>query len=195
MKTLHIHNYYQQPGGEDGVFEHEIRVLENADHEIITYQRTNVEAQQMGLMEKAMIPLHMTWAQRAVTELKALIQKHKPDIAHFHNTHYRISPAGYYACSALGVPVVQTLHNYRLFCLDATFLRDGHICEDCSGKVAPYPGILHGCYRDSAPLSASIAGMLTVHRTLGTWQDKVDTFIALTEFSRQKFIDNGLPPE
>jgi glycosyltransferase involved in cell wall biosynthesis len=95
----------------------------------------------------------------------------------------------------MGVPVVQTLHNYRLFCARADFFRNGHVCEDCLGKMVPWPGIVHGCYQGSRAETAVVASMLTVHRWLRTWQDQVNVYIALTDFSRQKFVQAGLPAE
>jgi glycosyltransferase involved in cell wall biosynthesis len=123
------------------------------------------------------------------------VRTEKPQVVHFHNTFPLISPAAYYAVKAEGVPVVQTLHNYRLFCTNAYFFRDGSVCEDCFGKALPWPGVLHACYRDSRAASATVAAMLTSHRALQTWTKMVDTYIVLTEFERQKFIQGGLPAE
>jgi glycosyltransferase involved in cell wall biosynthesis len=112
---------------------------------------------------------------------------------HFHNTFPLISPAGYYAAGKHQIPVVQTLHNYRLLCAGATFFRDGKICEQCMERQSLLPALLHACYRNSRPATAAVITMLAAHRTAGTWQRMVDVFIALTEFSRRKFIAGGLP--
>jgi glycosyltransferase involved in cell wall biosynthesis len=93
------------------------------------------------------------------------------------------------------VPVVQSLHNYRLLCPAATFVRDGVVCEDCLGKTVPWPAVKNSCYRSSKLASAAVANMLVVHRGLHTWTRKVARFIALTEFARNKFISGGLPEE
>jgi len=93
------------------------------------------------------------------------------------------------------VPVVQTLHNYRLLCPVALFFRDGRVCEDCMGKAVPWPGVVHRCYRGSRAASGVIAAMLTTHRALGTWTKMVDVYVALTEFAQDKFIEGGLPAE
>jgi glycosyltransferase involved in cell wall biosynthesis len=113
------------------------------------------------------------------------------DVVHFHNTFPLISPAGYYAASAANVPVVQTLHNYRLICPAGTLLRDGAVCEECIGRV-PLPALVHGCYRDSRPATAAVATMLAIHRAGGTWQRMVDVYIAPSEFARKKLIAGGL---
>jgi glycosyltransferase involved in cell wall biosynthesis len=124
-----------------------------------------------------------------------LFRDERPDIAHFHNTHPLLSPAGYHAARAEGVGVVQTLHNFRLVCPNGLLFRDGHVCEECLGKFFPWPGIVHACYRKSRAATAVTAGMISVHKPFGTWSRTVGIFIALSEFSRQKFIAGGLPPE
>jgi glycosyltransferase involved in cell wall biosynthesis len=139
--------------------------------------------------------IETVWSSRSFREVKALIAGEKPDIAHFHNIVPLISPAAYYACGEAGIPVVQTLHNYRLLCPGGLFLRDGKVCEECLGRSVPWPGVAHACYRQSRPATAAIAAMQVTHRALGTWRDKVDLYIALSEFARQKFIEGGLPPD
>src|SRR5205814_1104988 len=123
------------------------------------------------------------------------IRAQRPRVAHFHNTFPLISPAAYYAARAEGVGVVQTLHNFRLLCPNALFFRDGKVCEDCLGRPVAWPGVVHGCYRGSRAASAATAVMTAAHRALGTWRTAVDVYVALTEFSRQKFIAGGLPAE
>src|SRR5438105_7661086 len=103
-----------------------------------------------------------------------------------------VSPSIFSACLEAGVPVVQTLHNYRLLCPAATFYRDGHVCEECLGKAVPWPGVLHACYRNSPRASAAVAAILTVHSAAQTWSRAVDRFIALTQYSRRKFAEAGL---
>ncbi|PTQ51397.1 MAG: Glycosyltransferase [Brockia lithotrophica] len=114
-------------------------------------------------------------------------------MVHVHNTFPLASPAVFHALKAEGVPLVMTLHNYRLFCVNALFFRKGQVCEACLGRL-PWRGVIHGCYRESRLASSVVAGMLTVHRAIGTW-NLVDRFIALTEFARKKFIEGGIPPE
>src|SRR4030095_7365134 len=112
---------------------------------------------------------------------------------HGHNPLPLLSPAVYYAAAAARVPVVQTLHNYRLLCPKSVLLRDQRICEDCLGRRVPWPGVLHACYRQSRSATGAVALMLTVHSFLGTWTKRVSLYIALTEFMRRKFIQGGLP--
>jgi glycosyltransferase involved in cell wall biosynthesis len=126
-------------------------------------------------------------------ELQAVLARFSPDLVHLHNTFPLISPAAFAACRRAGIPVVQTLHNYRLLCPNAIFYRDNHLCEDCLGKTFPWPGVMHGCYRDSRSQTTVVASMLAAHRIRGTWTQEDSTFIALTDFARQKFIQGGLP--
>jgi glycosyltransferase involved in cell wall biosynthesis len=125
-------------------------------------------------------------------ELRRLIRKTRPDVAHFENTFPLVSPAAYYACHSEGVPVVQTLRNFRMICPACILYRNGKICEDCLGKRVPWPGVLHGCYRGSRLGSAVVAAMITTHRTLGTWKKQVDAYIALNSFVQAKFVEAGL---
>ncbi len=193
MKVLIAHNSYQQRGGEDGVVDAETRLLRAHGHRIVWYERHNDELRNRSPLATLAAGREAVWAARSFRELRALIAREAPDIVHFHNTFPLISPAAYYACAEAGVPVVQTLHNYRLLCPAATLLRDGKVCEACLSRSVPWPGVLHGCYRGSRPATAAVAAMLAVHRAIGTWQEKVDLYVALSEFARRKFIEGGLP--
>ncbi len=191
MRVLIVHNHYQQPGGEDVVVAQETALLRAYGHEVIEYRCSNTALASMPLHQKALLPQRVIWSQEAYRDLHRLIATERPDLAHVHNTLFLISPAVYYACHAQGVPVVQTVHNYRLLCPNALFLREGRICEDCLGKMLPWPGIVHACYHSSRVQTGVIALMLATHHWLKTWQRQVDIYIALTEFARQKLIQGG----
>jgi glycosyltransferase involved in cell wall biosynthesis len=192
MKLLLVHNYYQQRGGEDVVFESEGRLLEAHGHEVVRYTARNDDVPQLSPVRLA---LRAIWSRSASREVARLLRTQRPDLIHVHNTLPLISPAVNYAARAAGVPVVQTVHNYRLLCPSATLFRDGGVCEDCLHHALPLPGVRHACYRGSRAASATVAAMLGVHRMLGTWARTVARFIALTEFSRDKLIDGGLPAD
>jgi len=192
MRVLLLHNHYQQPGGEDQVFAAEGDLLESYGHRVLRYTAHNNRV--AGLSRSAQAKATV-WNAATYRDLRALIRAECPQVAHFHNTFPLISPAAYYAARAEGVPVVQTLHNYRLLCPNALFFREGGVCEDCMGKAVPWPAVVHACYRANRPSSGAVAAMLTAHRALGTWNGAVDTYIALTEFARRKFIQGGLPAE
>ena len=192
MKILAVHNSYQQPGGEDVVFEQECRLLRRFGHEVFSYRRTNWELAASSLLGRGALLHKVIWNSATRREIAGLLAEFKPDVVHVHNTFVMISPAVFSACHEANVPVVNTLHNYRLLCPAATFFREGTVCEECVTRGL-WRSVLHGCYHDSRPATAALAMMLAVHRQLNTWHDLVDYFIALTHFSRQKFVDGGIP--
>jgi glycosyltransferase involved in cell wall biosynthesis len=148
--------------------------------------------QQIGTMGRASLAAQTLWSRGTRAEALALLREHRPAVVHVHNTFPLISPSVYWACAKARVPVVQTLHNFRLACPQAMFLRDGKVCESCLGKV-PWPALAYGCYRGSRAETAVVVGMLALHRTLHTYERKVTRYIALNEFCKSKFVQAGLP--
>jgi glycosyltransferase involved in cell wall biosynthesis len=191
VKILLVHNSYQQPGGEDVVFNLERQMLERSGHDVSVYYRSNFELEKYGKLTAAK---NVVWSTDTQKEILRLLEAERPSVVHIHNTFAVISPSIYWACREAGVPVVQTLHNFRLQCLGATFFRDGKVCTDCLGKN-PWRGVAHACYQGSRANSAALAAMLTVHRALGTFQSKVDRYVALTEFGRRIVVEAGLPAD
>lgn len=192
MKILILHNQYQDPGGEDTVCASETSLLRIHGHEVTEYTEHNKDASTESSITAAS---NAVWSLRTQRTLSQLLHRVQPDIVHVHNTFLRMSPAVYYTCKKHRVSVVQTLHNYRLLCPQASFFRNGHVCEDCMGKMIPWPGIVHGCWRNSRAQTLVPVVMLAAHRWLQTWQKQVDVFIALSAFARYKFIEGGLPAE
>ncbi len=188
-RVLVVHNAYQHRGGEDTVVESEIALLRSHGHEVGTWFRSNDDVAGMSSLSMARTTL---WSDRTQQELGERIRSFRPDVIHAHNTFPLISPSLYWAAERAGVPVVQTLHNFRLMCLNALFLREGNVCEDCMGQI-PWRGVARACYRGSHAASAALAGMLALHRGLGTYRNKVARYIALNEFCRRKFVEGGLP--
>jgi glycosyltransferase involved in cell wall biosynthesis len=194
MKVLRVHNHYREDGGESAAERAERELLARAGHEVVVYERHNDETLDERLFRKATLAPRTVWAWDTVRELRALLDRERPDVAHFTNTFPLISPAAYEACRAAGVPVVQSLHNYRLLCPAATFLRRGRVCEECVDHSL-WRSVFHGCYRESRAATAVTAAMLALHRRWGTFAQRVEAYIALTEFARRKFADGGLPAE
>jgi glycosyltransferase involved in cell wall biosynthesis len=192
MKVLLLHNSYQQPGGEDRVFALEADMLRAHGHEVVVYRAHNDEVKDKNPLS---LFADTIWNRKAYRDVHNLIRLERPEILHAHNTFPLISPAVFHAAEQERVPVVQTLHNFRLLCPSATFFRAGRVCEDCVKTVVPWPGVLHACYRDSVPATAATAAMLTVHRALKTWERKISVYISLTDFARSKFIQGGLLAE
>jgi glycosyltransferase involved in cell wall biosynthesis len=192
MKILVAHNFYKEPGGEDQCVEAEVAMLKAHGHEVIRYQLHN---HSIDGIKRLQVACRTIWSRAALSELRELFRRHRPQIAHFHNTFPLMSPAAYYAAKAENVGVVQTLHNFRLLCVNGNFLRDGKVCEDCLGGSIAWRGVVHKCYRNSIDASAVVATMQTVHRAIGTWRNAVDAYVALTNFSRRKLIEGGLPAD
>jgi glycosyltransferase involved in cell wall biosynthesis len=190
MDILLVHNYYQQPGGEDQVFSSEAQLLEKRGHKVMRYEVRNDAIRSQSLAGTA---ARTFWNHKEYKKLREVMRRDRPQLVHVHNTFPLISPAIYYAARAEQVPVVQTLHNYRLLCPAATLFRNGEVCHECTGKRIPWPAVKHACYHQSTGGSAVVAGMLSVHRALGTWNRMVDAYIALTQFSRDLFVKAGFP--
>lgn len=191
MKVVVCHNFYQQPGGEDQVFADEAALLESHGHAVTRFTVHNDAVAGTGKL-----PLlgKTIWNASVARQIGEVVRKVGADVVHFHNTFPLISPAAYYAARRAGAAVVQTLHNYRLLCPGAMFLRDGAVCESCLGR-APIPAIVHKCYRGSRAASAATAAMLISHRMIATYRRRVDAYVALTQFGRAKFIAGGLPAD
>ena len=192
MKILVIHNFYQQSGGEDSVFAAEKELLLAHGHDVIEWTETNSYVDQEA---KFIAARNAVWSVEMARKAEEVISQKRPDIVHVHNTWMVLSPSIYSAFQKNGIPVVQTLHNYRLLCPNALFFRDNKVCEDCMSFLIPLPGVLHKCYRESISQTSVVAAMLSYHRLIGTWSKQIDFYIALSEFARTKFIQGGLPPE
>lgn len=192
IKVILVHNFYQQSGGEDKVVEKEKKLLEDRGIETDIYSVTNDVISEMSSVQKAALAIQTTWSITQYRKFRNYLIRNKPDVVHFHNFFPLISPSAYYACHSLNIPVVQTLHNYRLLCPAATFLRKNEICEKClNGSILN--SVKNGCYRDSVIQTLPVAAMIKFNKFIRTWNRKVDRYIALTEFAKKKFIEGGIP--
>jgi glycosyltransferase involved in cell wall biosynthesis len=190
LKIISVHNRYVQPGGEDQVFESEARLLKECGHDVTQIQEQTTYPD--GVVKKLGVAVDCIWSRRWHHEFRDLLQRARPDVVHIHNFFPLISPSVYYACRREGVPVVQTLHNYRLLCSSAELYRDGKVCEECLHHGLRR-GVRYGCYQGSKLGTAALSLMVGVHRSLRTWTNMVDCYVALTEFARHKLIEGGLP--
>jgi glycosyltransferase involved in cell wall biosynthesis len=190
--VLLVHNHYQQAGGEDEVFLGEARLLERNEHRVTRYVAHNDDVGGVGRLALA---LGTVWNRASYAELRALIRARLPDLVHVHNTLPLISPSVYYAAAAEGVPVVQTVHNYRHLCANGLLLRDGVPCHDCVGRRVGLPGVVHACYRGSRAATTAVVAMTAAHRALGTWARRIAVYVALTDFARARLLEGGLPAE
>jgi len=194
VKVLSVHNHYREAGGEDVVALQECELLREHGDEVVEYRRSNSELGD-DLASKMLFAGRAFWSRKAEREIQTIIQRTRPHVAHFHNVFPQISLSGYRACKRLNVPVIQTVHNYRLICVRGDYFRNNHICRDCLNWKIPLPAIFHRCYRDSFAQSAAAAGALAFHQVLRTWDRLVDVFVALTEFGKMKLIEAGYPAQ
>lgn len=183
QKILIVHNYYQIPGGEDTVMANEKKLLEDHGHVVVLYTRHNDELKSMRKMQKLALPFTTIFNLKTYREIKKIIKEQGIEIVHVHNTLNLISPAVYYAAVKCGIPVVQTIHNFRLLCPGAMFYRDGHICEDCMNKGL-WCAVRHKCYRGSRMQTLICVISTWIHRHTGIL-GKIN-YITLTEFNKEK---------
>lgn len=193
MRILILHNRYQQPGGEDIGVHDEYTLLKKYGHDVELVEENNDHIH--GLIPKLQTALTAPYSWSARRKVSLLLSKFRADVVHVHNFFPALTPSVYFACNAMNIPVVQTLHNYRLLCPKATLFREGKVCESCLGRVVAWPGLLHGCYRDSHIGTAAVASISFLHRMLGTFEHRVALMIVLSEFSREKFISAGFSPQ
>lgn len=192
MKILFVHNKYQRTGGEDTVLDSEMALLADWGHDICLAAEDNHAIDSVS--DKIRTFRDVVYSSKHKHWMTEKLREFLPDVVHVHNFFPLISPSVYDACQEAGVPVVQTLHNYRTICPGALLMRKGQICEKCI-TGSPYQAVFHKCYRDSAIGSLGVARMVSHHRHQDTWKHKVNGFIALTEFARGKFSDAGFPNE
>lgn len=184
-KVLIVHNYYQIPGGEDTVVANEKKMLEDHGHEVILYSRNNSEIKELRRVQKLLLPFTMIFNFRTYKDIRRIIKEKSVDIIHVHNTLNLVSPAVYYAARAYKVPVIQTIHNFRLLCPGATFYRNGHICEDCVTHGIGC-AVKHRCYRGSKLQTLACVISTKFHRMTGIY-GKIN-YICLTEFNKEKLL-------
>ncbi|MBK9180788.1 MAG: glycosyltransferase [Acidimicrobiales bacterium] len=191
---LVVHNRYRSalPSGENRVVDDEIALLGEAGVDVDAYLRESDEIDGFGLAARAELALRPIWSREDAGALARRIAVRRPDVVHLHNPYPLISPAAVWVASRAGVPVVQTVHNYRHVCAAGTFFRDGAVCRDCAGRPVPWPAVAHGCYRGSRPQSAVMAAALTLHRP--TWR-RVQRFVAVSPYVAGQLGTTGIRPD
>lgn len=182
LNVLQVHNKYKFEGGEDTVVANELKLLRDAGINVSTLYFTNED------VGAAAIIYNKTSAKRLTQAIKTF----KPHIIHLHNLFYKASPSILIIAKKHNIPVVMTLHNYRLICPNAMFLREGKTCLLCKNKTFAHPAIVHKCFKNSYMKTALMASSLYTHNILGTWRDKVDRFIVLTPFAKKMFANSAL---
>ncbi|SFR36390.1 Glycosyltransferase involved in cell wall bisynthesis [Robiginitalea myxolifaciens] len=182
MKVLQIHNQYRHYGGEDAVVANEQQLL----------SQRGITVAQLFFENDRIRAGKLFFNRESYEKTLEKIEEFQPDVAHVHNLFYEASPAVLKALKSKGVPVVMTLHNYRLLCTGALFLRNGKVCTKCKDLTLPIHGIRHGCFKDSAVKSAALSSLIGYTKTTGVWRKYVDRFIVLTPFIKSLFESSSL---
>jgi glycosyltransferase involved in cell wall biosynthesis len=190
QKILIIHNHYQQPGGEQVAVEAQVALLRERGHPVVLYVKDNVVIEHYRPGQRVAFFPRTLFSQVTCREIRSLVVRERPSVAHVHNVFPLISPAVYRALKDAEVPIVQTVHNFRFLCPNGLFYTHGQICERCEyGNT--FHAVRRKCYRNSCVLSALYALTIGLHRRWGTF-GLIDRFIALTEFTAQKLVESGL---
>lgn len=199
MKILLAHCFYRStaPSGEDMVYRREKQLLLDAGHEVICYEKHNDDLDNSNLPSQLQNATDCIWSRSAKRELASLLKTQKPDLAHFHNTFPQMSLSVYQACRNAGIPVVQTLHNYRSVCANGLLMREGRPCEACiqPGRPGIMPALAGRCYRDSLSATLPLALQIALTRRGHLFERLATRLIALTGFARDKFVQAGFNPE
>ena len=194
MKIVVAHNRYAsgQPSGENAVVDAEMRMLADAGVEVVPFLRSSDEIPTLPLAQRALLPVSPIYAPRAQRALAALLAAERPDVLHLHNPYPLLSPWVVRTAHAHGVPVVQTVHNFRHVCVSGVFARQGRPCRECVGRAWAAPAVRHACYRGSRAQSVVMATALAAHR--GTWR-RVDRFLALNPTLGRHLATLGVPDD
>ncbi len=193
MRIALFHNRYRQRGGEDTAVAAELELLRKAGHEVRLLAVDNREALSGPVGSRLRVALRARWNPATVGRVASFLDGHPTDVAHVHNFFPLLSPSIHHALRRLGVPAVQTLHNYRLLCANGALLRQARPCEECLTR-GPWNALRYGCYRGSRLQTAVWADMVAYNRRRGTWLDEVDCFTTPSEFARRMLLRAGLPP-
>ncbi|MFY0593264.1 glycosyltransferase family 4 protein [Roseivirga sp.] len=195
MKILQVHNTYIGKTGEEAVVEEERQVLEQNGHRVIQFIKNNSDFESYSKFERLKAYTKLKSSNIIAAELTSLIRDEKPDICHVHNTFPLITPVVYKVCKSNNLPVVKTLHNYKLICTNSLLFTEGKVCEKCLNKSL-YNSIKYKCYRNSYLATAVQANVIQHHRSKGTWHHLIDQYICLTEFQKKKILSgNGIPKD
>jgi glycosyltransferase involved in cell wall biosynthesis len=193
VRILVLHNRYQQAGGEDSAVAEEIAMLKRHEHAVDYLGFDNESIR--GVKGQALAAARAFYSFRSARAVAARIDAFRPDIVHVHNFLATMSPSVFFVAQQKHVPIVLTLHNYRLLCSNALLFRDGHPCEECVTRHSFLPGVRHACYRSSRLGSAVVGGSIALHSILGTWRNRVDRYIALSEFEAAKIAGSRIPSD
>jgi len=193
MRILSIHNKYKIKGGEDVVFKAECELLEDHGHEVRAVLFDNKAIH--GVVGKLNTLMGVISNKSSYKRVRDEVISFSPDIIHVHNFFPLVSPVVFDVAHENAIPIVLTLHNYRLICPGALLLRNEKTCEVCVNSTFPFKGVINKCYRNSLIETAALGFMNYWHNEIGTWGNKIDRFIVLTDFAKKKFLNSSLNVE
>jgi len=195
LRILQVHNSHAPGwGGEETVVELEYQLLRRRGHAVQQFQISNAPLKNASVLQQLLVAPGMLWSRKTYKKLQQVIEQFHPHVVHVHNTFPRFSPSVFWAANKAEVPIVQTLHNFRNTCANAVLFRDDKPCEDCVGGRG-WTALRHKCYSGSFVRTGGVLAMNALHRSIGTFTNKVDAYIALNHFSKSVFLRSGLPPE
>src|ERR1700751_4299418 len=192
VKILIVHNSYQQKGGEDTVVAAEEWLLRSHGHHVEMLQADNDHIR--SGISAGLAAVQSIYSFNGKRRMQEALRKHQPDLVHVHNFFPTLSPSIFVACSQAEIPVVHTLHNYRIQCAANSLYRAGQVCEECVTARSFLPGIRHACYRSSRTGSAVVGFTMAFHAQIGTWSSRISAYVALTKFSAEKLGHFRIPP-
>jgi glycosyltransferase involved in cell wall biosynthesis len=189
-----VHSRYRSsaPSGENRVVDQESAALAELGHEVVRFERRSDDISSWPKTKQAALPATVVWNAGAHRDLTTALHAQRPDVVHVHNTFPLLSAAVLHACRTARVPVVTTIHNYKLVCASGDFFRAAEPCHDCA-PGRPLPAVLHGCYRGSRAATAPIALSSAIHRT--AWRSLVAGYIFISESQRDLLSGFGFPPD
>ncbi len=193
MKILIVHNDYGKYSGEEAVVDKMTTMLHEHGHKVVQFRmsskgsRDNFWGQIKGF-------LCGIYSPEGVKGMRLTLQREKPDVVNVHNLYPFISPAALFECKKAGVPVVMTVHNFRLICPTGLFMRSGEPCERCLEHGNEWGCVKYNC-EDNFLKSVGYAARNMVARCFGAYSKCIDRFACITEFQRQKLIASGIPQE
>jgi glycosyltransferase involved in cell wall biosynthesis len=192
MKICLVHNEYGTFSGEEAVVASQVKLLEEHGHQVCRFTRSSVEIERMmlGQLRAFCSGIYNPFSARA---FRRFLVDQRPDLVHIHNLYPLISPAVLHVCKEFSLPVVMTLHNYRLICPNGLFMVGGKICEKCRGGKE-YWCIFRKC-EGSLLKSLGYALRNFAARVRKDYLHNVHVFAALTYFQRQKLVSEGYPAE
>jgi len=194
MRILVAHNRYRSaaPSGENRVVDQESEALLSLGHDVVRFERESDSIEDWSALQKATLPARVIWNPTTRRDLLRVLRQFKPDVVHIHNTFPLLSPSVLYACRDERVPVVVTVHNYKLLCASGDFFRSGAVCRDCAGG-ASMPALVHRCYRRSAIATVPPVVAARAHRR--AWKHFVSAYIFISESVRRLLAGMELDPE